>query len=225
MSGHKKRTLRHRFSRDRHQPGQPAVVLLVSRELQDAHALAQLVRQRGGFERVETVPAQLDQAALQAVVSDAASEGLTQVIFVLTEPIYRGHDGISIDPVALDHALDPLRTQFPQLEIVLAGPLLDLNGYADLIVNQVHQHDRRQYLDQALEITLASLPVRATGRVRDLHGGQDFLARMAALGFTPGAKVAMLQNFGHGPVIVAVRGTRIALGRGEAGKVHIWKET
>lgn len=224
MSGHRKRRLRHKLSRDRHQPEQPVVVLLLSEYLQDPHALAQLVRQRGGFERVEVSTAQLDTAALQAVASDAASAGLTQVIVVPADPIYRGRDGAGAGPAELDHALDPLRAQFPQLEIVLAGPLLDLDGYADLIVHQVHQHDRRQRLDRALEITLASLPVKAAGRVRDLHGGQDFLARMAALGFTPGAEVTMVQNFGHGPVIVAVRGTRIALGRGEAGKVHIWKE-
>lgn len=31
----------------------------------------------------------------------------------------------------------------------------------------------------------------------------------------------MVQNFGHGPIIVMVRGTRIALGRGEAEKVMV----
>lgn len=31
----------------------------------------------------------------------------------------------------------------------------------------------------------------------------------------------MIQNFGRGPIIVLVRGTRIALGRGEAERVWI----
>jgi Fe2+ transport system protein FeoA len=31
----------------------------------------------------------------------------------------------------------------------------------------------------------------------------------------------MIQNFGRGPIIVMVRGTRIALGRGEAAHVRI----
>jgi ferrous iron transport protein A len=44
---------------------------------------------------------------------------------------------------------------------------------------------------------------------------------MAALGFTPGALVTMMRNYGHGPLIVNIRGTRIALGRGEAKRVHI----
>jgi Fe2+ transport system protein FeoA len=34
----------------------------------------------------------------------------------------------------------------------------------------------------------------------------------------------MVQNFGHGPLIVNIRGTRIALGRGEAAKVVVTKE-
>ena len=57
--------------------------------------------------------------------------------------------------------------------------------------------------------------------MQDLAGGRGFVGRLAALGFTPGAEVTMVQNFGRGPVIVLVRDTRIALGRGEARKVLI----
>jgi len=35
----------------------------------------------------------------------------------------------------------------------------------------------------------------------------------------------MLQNFGHGPLIVNIRDTRIALGRGEATKVLVERMT
>lgn len=45
--------------------------------------------------------------------------------------------------------------------------------------------------------------------------------RAAALGLTPGVQVTMLQNYGHGPLIISVRGTRLALGRGEALKIQI----
>lgn len=45
--------------------------------------------------------------------------------------------------------------------------------------------------------------------------------RLASLGFTPGVKVSMIQNFRHGPLIVSVRGTRVALGRGEAAKIVV----
>ena len=70
-------------------------------------------------------------------------------------------------------------------------------------------------------IRLGALKEGETGLVYDFVAGYGLVSRMAALGFTPGARVTMLQNFGHGPVIVSIRGTRIALGRGEAGKVRI----
>jgi ferrous iron transport protein A len=44
---------------------------------------------------------------------------------------------------------------------------------------------------------------------------------MTALGFTPGAEVTVLQNFGRGPLIARVRDARIALGRGEAGRIYV----
>jgi ferrous iron transport protein A len=62
------------------------------------------------------------------------------------------------------------------------------------------------------------------GIVQSLAGGRGLLGRMAALGFTPGVRLTMIQNFGHGPIIVRVRDTRVALGRGEAGKVLVRRD-
>ncbi len=72
-------------------------------------------------------------------------------------------------------------------------------------------------------MTLGSLPAGKTGTVAELQGVRGFTTLMAALVFTPGAQVTMIQNFGRGPIIVLVRGTRIALGRGEAE--HVWITT
>jgi len=58
-------------------------------------------------------------------------------------------------------------------------------------------------------------------QVRRLEGGHHFVSRLASLGFTPGVRLMVLQNFGHGPIIVALRDTRIALGRGEAGQILV----
>ena len=73
-------------------------------------------------------------------------------------------------------------------------------------------------------ILLAALTPGEAGVVHELAGGLEFRSRLATLGFTPGAKLTMVQNFGHGPLIVSIRGTRIALGRGEAAKVHVTRE-
>ena len=68
---------------------------------------------------------------------------------------------------------------------------------------------------------LLSLPAGARGTVVRLQGGPGFVGRMAALGFTPGAVVTMSRNHGHGPVIVSLLDTQIALGRGQAAKVEV----
>jgi len=64
-----------------------------------------------------------------------------------------------------------------------------------------------------------------TAIVRAIAGGSHFRSRMASLGFTPGTLVKMLQNYGHGAVIVSLRGTRVALGRGEAHKVDVSRDS
>ena len=60
-------------------------------------------------------------------------------------------------------------------------------------------------------------------RIEQMAGGHQFLSRLASLGFTPGAHLKVLQNYGHGPLIVSVRDTRVALGRGEAEKILVGK--
>ncbi len=70
-------------------------------------------------------------------------------------------------------------------------------------------------------VPLSSLGPGEHGVVVRLDGGQGLLGRMTALGFTPGADVTIVQNFGRGPLIVRVRDARVALGRGEAGRVYV----
>jgi ferrous iron transport protein A len=72
--------------------------------------------------------------------------------------------------------------------------------------------------------TLSNLAPGEVGVVHKLAGGWGFISRLATLGFTPGAELTMVQNFGHGPLIVNIRSTRIALGRGEAAKVVVTKK-
>ena len=70
-------------------------------------------------------------------------------------------------------------------------------------------------------VPLSAMRSGEQGVVVDLAGGRGLLGRMASLGFTPGAEVTVLQNFGRGPLIALVRDARIALGRGEAGRVRV----
>jgi len=70
-------------------------------------------------------------------------------------------------------------------------------------------------------IPLNQLTSGHKARVYGLRGGRGFIGRLVTLGFTPGTVVEMVQNVGRGPLIVLVRGTRIALGRGEARKILV----
>ena len=75
--------------------------------------------------------------------------------------------------------------------------------------------------DRLMRLGFLQKGERAT--IEGFEAGHSLVSRLAALGFTPGAEVEMIQNFGQGPVIVSVRDTRIALGRGEASKVLVTK--
>lgn len=68
---------------------------------------------------------------------------------------------------------------------------------------------------------IADLPAGAAALVHSLTGGRDFCSRMANLGFTAGASVMVRQNYGRGPIVVAVRGTLVALGRAEASRIFV----
>lgn len=86
----------------------------------------------------------------------------------------------------------------------------------------IHDHrSHRSSRGTSVRPALSDLPGGTTGLVHSLNGGKDLSSRLAALGITPGAHITILQNFGHGPLTVAVRDTRLALGRGEACRVLV----
>ncbi len=71
------------------------------------------------------------------------------------------------------------------------------------------------------QIPLAEMKSGEQAAILSFQGGNGLISRLTSLGFTPGVEVTMTQNFGHGPLIVMVRGTRVALGRGEAQKILV----
>jgi ferrous iron transport protein A len=73
-------------------------------------------------------------------------------------------------------------------------------------------------------VLLTALNPGQVGLIHQLRGGHRFVSRLAALGFTPGAPVTVTRNHGIGPLIVSVRETQVALGRGEASHVLVYLE-
>jgi len=76
-------------------------------------------------------------------------------------------------------------------------------------------------MNQPRPIALTELSVDHHARILAFQAGIAETTRLVSLGFTPGAEVSMTQNYGRGPLIVTVRGTRVALGRGEAAKIVV----
>ncbi len=55
-----------------------------------------------------------------------------------------------------------------------------------------------------------------------MHGGWGIRRRLAEMGLNPGVRIKVIQaDFHGGPIIVAVRDTRLALGRGMAHKIMV----
>jgi ferrous iron transport protein A len=68
---------------------------------------------------------------------------------------------------------------------------------------------------------LSALPSGRQAVIHSLRGGREFCSRVVNLGFTAGAPLTVVQNYGHGPMLVSLRGTLVALGRREATQVWV----
>jgi ferrous iron transport protein A len=54
-----------------------------------------------------------------------------------------------------------------------------------------------------------------------VEGGRGFVQRLASMGLVPGSPLKLLRANGGGPVLLDVRGTRIAVGRGMAARIRV----
>lgn len=79
-----------------------------------------------------------------------------------------------------------------------------------------HFHPHNQAILSLSEITKGQQVT-----LTHIQVGQELTSRLTSLGLTPGVRVQVLQNHGHGPLIINVRGTKVALGRGEAEKLQV----
>ncbi len=70
-----------------------------------------------------------------------------------------------------------------------------------------------------MTLTMVNEGTRTT--LRSVEGGRQIRGRLAALGLLPGTELEVIQNSGHGPFVVAVRGSRIVIGRGMAARIAV----
>ena len=69
-------------------------------------------------------------------------------------------------------------------------------------------------------IPLTHAPVGKMIRLVEIRGGREITHRLVEMGLTPGVEIKVLQDSG-GPLLLAVRDSRIALGRGMAYRVRV----
>ncbi|MEN6436443.1 MAG: FeoA family protein [Anaerolineaceae bacterium] len=71
------------------------------------------------------------------------------------------------------------------------------------------------------QIPLGDIPAGQTVIVSQFTGGKEFINRIASMGFASGVLVTVLQNRGHGPMIVSILGSHLALGRHEVELIQV----
>jgi ferrous iron transport protein A len=78
-----------------------------------------------------------------------------------------------------------------------------------------------------MEIPLAMLPVGIRGKITRICGGRGLVRRLSDMGFIPDVEVKVVHSYashnpGHGgPLVVEVKDSRIALGRGVSMKIMV----
>lgn len=84
------------------------------------------------------------------------------------------------------------------------------------------RRNRRRHasIDDASVCPLTHAPLGQDLRLCQLCEGRRMARRLAELGLTPGVCLRIVQDAG-GPLLVSVRNSRIALGRGIADKLHV----
>ena len=68
---------------------------------------------------------------------------------------------------------------------------------------------------------LAIIQVGRRVRIISVNAGHGLQGRLASMGLVPGTEIEVIRNSLHGPFIIAVKGSRIMLGRGMAQKIIV----
>lgn len=70
-------------------------------------------------------------------------------------------------------------------------------------------------------IPLSGVKPGRTVKLVSIEGGCSLQSRLASLGLIPGALIEVVRNTGNGPFVVAVKGSRLVLGRGMAQQITV----
>lgn len=74
---------------------------------------------------------------------------------------------------------------------------------------------------EKMSMPLSMAPEGSEVRVIGFRGGATFVQKLTAMGFVPGSRVTVIRSQRAGPMIVLVRGSQVAIGRGVASKIEV----
>jgi ferrous iron transport protein A len=72
-------------------------------------------------------------------------------------------------------------------------------------------------------LSLLSLQIGEKGKIVKISGGRGACKRLNELGLIPGTVIEVVNKISSGPVMIKVKGSKLALGRGLAAKVFLDK--
>ncbi|MGD6808826.1 MAG: FeoA family protein [Candidatus Bathyarchaeia archaeon] len=72
-----------------------------------------------------------------------------------------------------------------------------------------------------MDIPLSILPFGTEAKITKIIGGCNLTKRLSEMGLTNGTKIKVVSDPCGGPVLIEVRDTRLALGRGVATKIYV----
>jgi len=81
--------------------------------------------------------------------------------------------------------------------------------------------NRKEDLSLSVAMPLDSAREGQWVRIVSIDGGRGLVTRLLAMGLLPGTPVLVMRNRGRGPCLLAVRNSRIAIGRGMAHKIRV----
>ena len=61
-------------------------------------------------------------------------------------------------------------------------------------------------------------------KVISIFGGRNLLSRLASMGILVDSKIEIVDNNKHIPLMIKIRGSEFAIGRGMASKIEVIKE-
>jgi ferrous iron transport protein A len=189
-----------------------AVLILLAGE---PETLATDLERRGDLVAVAMTRLAAGSAGLRQALAEVLAADVSRVL-VAAPPTPTGSEQ---QTEMLEREIALQRVNHPDVEITIITSPRGAGRRADWLGECL---DSYLHADEAQEgVPLSTLPPRRAGTIHRLRGGRQFVSRLAALGFIPGCPIEVIQNFGVGPLIVAIRDTRIALGRQEAAKVRV----